>query len=173
MMQILFILLSPPKFISLIPLSYSLRGTECIPTAVVGSTMNSSDSRKLSSSTGTSNNSNDVPLKDMGLNKDVEANSLRSSRTSSTQTPNNAQAGVKNIEAVSMTWTKWGLIAAYARFLRSTISSLHYVDGILVFCWWHLRPHSRDKSCNLFKSSLRALSISILWSLRYTLCKEL
>ncbi len=27
------------------------------------------------------------------------------------------QAGVKNIEAVSKTWTKWGLIAAYSGFV--------------------------------------------------------
>ena len=32
-------------------------------------------------------------------------------------------AGVENIEAVFMTWTKWGLIAGYARS----------VDGIVIF----------------------------------------
>jgi hypothetical protein len=46
--------------------------------------------------------------------QDLEATSMEGSGRS---TPSSAQAGVKNIEAVAMTWTKWGLIAAYARFV--------------------------------------------------------
>jgi hypothetical protein len=49
-----------------------------------------------------------------GHGRDFEATSLDGSGRS---TLSSAQAGVKNIEAVSMTWTKWGLIAAYARFV--------------------------------------------------------
>ncbi len=57
----------------------------------------------------------DVPLDGMGDNQDVEVNSRESG---SEKNLNEAQAGVQNIEAVSMIWTKWGLIAAYARSLK-------------------------------------------------------
>ena len=58
----------------------------------------------------------DVPLDSMGDNQDIEVNSRESGDETN---PNEAQAGVQNIEALSMTWTKWGLIAAYARFVES------------------------------------------------------
>jgi len=68
-----------------------------------------------------SSNSNLDAWKDISLDnfgddtRDVESNS---SGSSATATSSSVQAGVKNIEAVSMTWTKWGLIAAYARFVE-------------------------------------------------------
>jgi hypothetical protein len=77
--------------------------------------MDFSDPRTLSSSTSALDNTNGVPMKDVGSNSDVEANS--GSSGVSTPASDDAQAGVKNIEAVSMTWTKWALIAAYARFV--------------------------------------------------------
>jgi hypothetical protein len=68
----------------------------------------------LPSSTGFER-TKDIPLDAMGDNQDFQANS----RESGTETNlNEAQAGVQNIEAVSMTWTKWGLIAGYARFVE-------------------------------------------------------
>lgn len=58
----------------------------------------------------------EIPMQKMGVgqrNQDVEA----SSNPSDDPDADDAQAGVKNIEAVSMTWTKWGLIFAYLRFV--------------------------------------------------------
>ena len=52
----------------------------------------------------------DTPLHRFGKVRDAKSNSLGSNAN---PTSRDAQAGVKNIEAVSMTWTKWGLIAAY------------------------------------------------------------
>lgn len=57
----------------------------------------------------------DVPLETFGGARDVENNFLDSDASSA---PPDAQAGVKNIEAVSLTWTKWGLIAAYLRYVE-------------------------------------------------------
>jgi hypothetical protein len=57
----------------------------------------------------------DVPLDSMGDNQDIEVNSRE--RGAETNL-NEAQAGVQNIEAVSITWSKWGLIAAYSRFVE-------------------------------------------------------
>lgn len=57
----------------------------------------------------------DIPLDAMGDNQDFEVNSRENGTEANL---NEAQAGVQNIEAVSMTWTKWGLIAAYARFVE-------------------------------------------------------
>jgi hypothetical protein len=57
----------------------------------------------------------DFPLEGMGDNQNIEVNSRESGAETNL---NGAQAGVQNIEAVSMTWTKWGLIAAYARFVE-------------------------------------------------------
>ena len=54
----------------------------------------------------------DIPLDTFHGSRDIEANSVGNSGA-----PGNVQAGVKNIEAVSMTWTKWGLIAAYVRYV--------------------------------------------------------
>ena len=39
-----------------------------------------------------------------------------------------AQAGVKNMEAITMSWTKWGLIIAYARFV-SKIALPNFWEG--------------------------------------------
>ncbi|TVY83694.1 Siderophore iron transporter mirC [Lachnellula suecica] len=79
--------------------------------------MNSSDSR-LPSGANAVGDENGVPLSIIQPKPipDVEGNSVGSS-LSSAHAPNNAQAGVRTIEAVSMTWTKWGLIAAYLRFV--------------------------------------------------------
>jgi hypothetical protein len=79
--------------------------------------MDISDPRRPSSSMSTTGDKNGVPMKYMGPDPDMEANSLGSSGISA-QPSDDAQAGVKNIEAVSMTWKKWGLIAAYVRFVR-------------------------------------------------------
>jgi hypothetical protein len=46
----------------------------------------------------------------VGLAKDVDEASLASSTSS-------AQDGVKRIEAVSMTWTRWGLVLAYIGYV--------------------------------------------------------
>jgi hypothetical protein len=56
----------------------------------------------------------DIPLNTIGGSQDVESNSVGDGATAAA---GNAQAGVKNIEAVSMVWTKWDLIAAYVRFV--------------------------------------------------------
>lgn len=50
--------------------------------------------------------------------RDIEANisSIIKESHNSEELGDDAQAGVKNIEAVSMTWTKWGLIMAYTRY---------------------------------------------------------
>jgi hypothetical protein len=50
---------------------------------------------------------------DSGVSRDIEANSAGTDIATS----GCAQAGVKNIEAISMIWTKWGLIAAYVRLV--------------------------------------------------------
>jgi hypothetical protein len=51
---------------------------------------------------------------DVGLAKDVERASLASSTSS-------AQDGVKRIEAVSMTWTRWGLVFAYIGYVYTYV----------------------------------------------------
>jgi len=57
-----------------------------------------------------------------GDSRDTEANSPRSSEyPRDSPESENAQAGVKNIEAVSLTWTKWGLIAAYIRYVVAIV----------------------------------------------------
>ena len=48
----------------------------------------------------------------MDDDKDVVAVDARDDLSSATS--NEAQAGVKGIEAISTTWTKWSLIVAYA-----------------------------------------------------------
>lgn len=55
----------------------------------------------------------------------MEATSQEAGSTTATD---DAQAGVKNIEAVSMTWTKWGLIAAYARFVGAGMRFNHVTN---------------------------------------------
>lgn len=52
--------------------------------------------------------------KDFRHDEDTDAQSLGASIATSGHS-SEAQAGVKRIEAVSMVWTKWGLIAAYLR----------------------------------------------------------
>jgi hypothetical protein len=69
----------------------------------------------LSGEASASSSNNLGDLKDMqDIPLDIEANSVANSCAAAPPS-GNVQAGVKNIEAVSMTWTKWGLIAAYAR----------------------------------------------------------
>ena len=49
--------------------------------------------------------------------KDVENFDAESMSSPGSSTPDeDAQNGVKNMEAVAMTWTKWGLIFAYMRY---------------------------------------------------------
>jgi hypothetical protein len=70
----------------------------------------------------------DIPLSDLGAlgaGTDVEATSRE---TGASTAPNYTQAGVKNIEAVSMSWTKWGLISAYARFVEEPWNEDHKTD---------------------------------------------
>lgn len=67
-------------------------------------------SRPLSEATtpaSVGSGSTDIHIDTIEKNGDVEANASALE----------VQAGVKNIEAVSMTWTKWALIVAYVRFV--------------------------------------------------------
>lgn len=77
--------------------------------------MNHTDSGEGSSSSSRVGHEKDISLDALGGRRDVEANSVGSGATTAS---NDTQAGVKIIEAVSMTWTKWGLIAAYVRFVE-------------------------------------------------------
>jgi hypothetical protein len=56
----------------------------------------------------------EIQFEEKGNDRDPEATMMVENGR---LTPESAQAGVKNIEAVSMTWSKWGLIAAYTRYL--------------------------------------------------------
>ena len=67
----------------------------------------------------------DIPLGDLGEGRDVEASSTEGGAST---VSDGVQAGVKNIEAVSMTWTKWGLIAAYARFVERAMEFIHMTN---------------------------------------------
>lgn len=50
--------------------------------------------------------------------KDVENFDAESvPRSGASTSDDDAQNGVKNMEAVAMTWTKWGLIFAYIRYV--------------------------------------------------------
>jgi len=86
--------------------------------------MNYTHSGETSASSGNFVPGKDIPLSDLGAlgalgaGTDVEATSRE---TGASTAPNYTQAGVKNIEAVSMSWTKWGLIFAYARFVERAI----------------------------------------------------
>lgn len=99
----------------------------------------------------------DVPLQDLGNGgtRDVEANS-----NSSTLVPEagDAQAGVQKIEAISMTWTKWGLIAAYARFVELGHQVSNRTDYFLVSSLWPSLPLWKARLCRLSQSLLRVLS---------------
>ncbi|CZR66843.1 probable major facilitator protein MIRC (siderophore transporter) [Phialocephala subalpina] len=81
-------------------------------------------------------------------NNDLEANSLSGGSghgSATTSSSNNAQAGVKNIEAVVMTWTEWGLIAAYLSiFLMAFTVSLEQqtVLSLSVFATSSFKQHS-------------------------------
>jgi hypothetical protein len=69
-----------------------------------------------SSTLGDLKDMQDIPLDTSHRSPDIEANSVGNSGAAGSPS-GNVQAGVKNIEAVSMTWTKWGLIAAYAGYV--------------------------------------------------------
>lgn len=43
------------------------------------------------------------------------------------------QAGVKNIEAISQTWTKWSLIAAYLGYINLFLSYVHTLFQLIIF----------------------------------------
>ncbi|EKD18351.1 hypothetical protein MBM_03344 [Drepanopeziza brunnea f. sp. 'multigermtubi' MB_m1] len=79
---------------------------------------------------------------------DVEANSKAGSGSNDTEASSsseNAQAGVKNIEAVAMTWTAWGLLIAYASiFLMAFTVSLEgqVVQSLSVFATSSFKSHS-------------------------------
>jgi hypothetical protein len=77
--------------------------------------METSDTGGVSPSSTGFERTKDVPLDSIGDNQDIEVNSRESGAETNL---NEAQAGVQNIEAVSLTWKKWGLIAAYARFVE-------------------------------------------------------
>jgi len=80
--------------------------------------MNRTNTREAPSSLTESGLDKDIPMDVLGDDRNVEATSRENDVSTA---PNDAQAGVKNIEAVSMTWTKWGLIAAYARSMKSEV----------------------------------------------------
>lgn len=67
----------------------------------------------------------DIPMQDIinPESRDIEANSSSINKDShhSEDSGDDTQAGVKNIEAVSMTWTKWGLIMAYIRYTKDVL----------------------------------------------------
>jgi hypothetical protein len=98
-----------------------LISTSFIPCLVYVKTrfkMNYTHSGETSTSSGNFLPGKHIPLSDLGAlgaGTDVEATSRE---TGASTAPNYTQAGVKNIEAVSMSWTKWGLISAYARFVE-------------------------------------------------------
>jgi hypothetical protein len=86
--------------------------------------MNGSDSRRSGDSPSSLDEENDkdfqdIPLKELNeTTRDVEGNSMDSKSGDSKMKDSNSgdpQAGVKNMEAVSMTWSRWGLILAYMR----------------------------------------------------------
>jgi hypothetical protein len=80
------------------------------------STTENADARLPSQSTTMDFESHASASKGLGFHGDIESNSSSAERAA-TASSDGAQAGVKNIEAVAMTWTKWGLIAAYARLV--------------------------------------------------------
>ncbi|KAH7419589.1 siderophore iron transporter-like protein [Cadophora sp. MPI-SDFR-AT-0126] len=70
--------------------------------------------------------------------KDVQMDTLsdcRSESQPSVQSGSNTQNGVRNMEAVAMTWTKWGLIFAYIRCVRQ-------VQSVSVFATSSFQTHS-------------------------------
>ena len=81
-------------------------------------TMNGTKAGEESPSSTESGLDKDIPMDVLGDDRNVEATPRENDVSTA---PNDAQAGVKNIEAVSMTWTKWGLIAAYARSVKSEV----------------------------------------------------
>ncbi|CZT03512.1 probable major facilitator protein MIRC (siderophore transporter) [Rhynchosporium agropyri] len=97
-------------------------------------------------STERSDRSNSISANGESDTKDVErvdAKSIPSSGASNSD--GSAQNGVKNIEAVSMTWTKWGLILAYSSiFLMAFSTSLEgqVVQSVAVFATSSFKSHS-------------------------------
>ena len=87
--------------------------------------METNDTGGASPSSAGFERTKDVPLDSMGDNQDIEVNSRESGAETNL---NEAQAGVQGIEAVSMTWRKWGLIAAYARFAEGYHFLNHMTD---------------------------------------------
>lgn len=81
------------------------------------STKESADARRLYQNITMGSGAHARASKDLDFRGDVDANSL-SAQSDGAASSDGAQAGVKNIEAVAMTWTRWGLIAAYARSVR-------------------------------------------------------
>ena len=70
--------------------------------------------------------------KDFHRNGDTKANSLNNgdgigNGIGNASHSNDAQAGVKNIEAVATIWMKWGLTAAYARYADLFVEYCLYV----------------------------------------------
>ncbi|KAI6713780.1 hypothetical protein JHW43_003720 [Diplocarpon mali] len=77
---------------------------------------------------------------------DVEASSgNRNGSIGADTAPQNAQAGVRNIEAIATTWTAWGLVIAYASlFLTAFTVSLEgqVVQSLSVFATSSFQAHS-------------------------------
>jgi hypothetical protein len=92
-----------------IMVSYSKR----VLRSKMGGNLSSEASASSSSNLGDLKGMQDIPL-------DIEANSVANSGAAASPS-GNVQDGVKNIEAISMTWTKWGLIAAYARYVNDVV----------------------------------------------------
>jgi hypothetical protein len=56
----------------------------------------------------------EVASREKGVSSDAKSNEgMQEDVSFHDDRSNTIQAGVQNIEAVSMTWTKWGLILAY------------------------------------------------------------
>lgn len=55
------------------------------------------------------------PQHDVRSDKNISKDEMTRQEGAGRRTSEDAQEGVRNIEAVSMIWSKWGLIAAYTR----------------------------------------------------------
>jgi hypothetical protein len=88
--------------------------------AKIGGKFSRGASASSSSSLGDPKDMQNTPLDTFHRSPDIEANSVGNSGAAGSPS-GNVQPGVKNIEAVSMTRTKWGLIAAYARYVDDIV----------------------------------------------------
>jgi hypothetical protein len=91
----------------------------------MGGSLSSEASASSSSSLGGLKDMQDIPLY-------IEANSVANSVVAASPS-GNVQDGVKKIEAISMTWTKWGLIAAYALYNSSRLILTDFSIFLMAF----------------------------------------